>query len=53
MTLPRPTALACSAFEQAEAKARVMVGTPNGKLERLTVRQAFDRYIAYKRALGQ
>ena len=40
-------------FEQAEAKARVMVGTPNGKLERLTVRQAFDRYIAYKRALGQ
>lgn len=40
-------------FEQAEAKARVMVETPNGKLERLTVRQAFDRYIAYKRALGQ
>ena len=40
-------------FEQAEAKARVMVETPNGKFERLTVRQAFDRYIAYKRALGQ
>jgi integrase len=41
-------------FEQAAAEARAMVETPNGgKIERLTVRQAFDRYIAHKRDQGQ
>ena len=41
-------------FEQAEAKARAMVETPaNGKIERLTVRQALMRYIEHKRTLGQ
>ena len=41
-------------FEQAEAKARAMVETPtNGKIERLTVRQALNRYIEHKRTLGQ
>jgi integrase len=41
-------------FEQADAKARAMVETPaNGKIERLTVRQALSRYIEHKRTLGQ
>ena len=42
-------------YEQAEAKARAMVEAPNGsgKIERLTVRQALDRYIEHKRDLGQ
>jgi hypothetical protein len=42
-------------FDQAEAKARTMVATPNGggKIERLTVRQALKRYIEYKRTRGQ
>lgn len=41
-------------FEQAEAKARAMVATPgNGRIERLTVRQALSRYIEHKRTLGQ
>jgi len=41
-------------FEQADAKARAMVETPaNGKIERLTVRQALNRYIEHKRTLGQ
>ena len=41
-------------YEQAEAKARAMVETPNGgKIERLTVRQALARYVEYKRQKGQ
>jgi integrase len=43
-------------FEQAEAKARAMVETTNGsggKIERLTVRQAINRYVEFKRTLGQ
>jgi integrase len=40
-------------FEQAEAKARAMVDSPQTKVHRLTVRQAMARYIEYKRALGQ
>jgi integrase len=42
-------------FEQAEAKARAMVEAPNGggKIERITVRQALDRYIEHKRDQGQ
>src|SRR6185369_16364502 len=41
-------------FEQADAKARAMVATPgNGRIERLTVRQALNRYIEQKRTLGQ
>jgi hypothetical protein len=42
-------------FEQAEAKARAMVEAPNGggKIERLTVRQAFERYIEHKHDQGQ
>lgn len=41
-------------YEQAEAKARAMVNAPDGgKIERLTVRQALDRYIEHKRTLGQ
>jgi integrase len=41
-------------FEQAEAKGRVMVEAPtDGKIERLTVRQALNRYIEHKRTLGQ
>ena len=40
-------------FEQAEAKARAMVDAPNGgKVHRLTVRQAMERYIAFKRSQG-
>ena len=41
---------------QAEAKARAMVATPangNGKIERMTVRQAMARYVDYKRHQGQ
>jgi integrase len=41
-------------FEQADAKARAMVAAPdNGKIERLTVRQAMERYIEHKRDQGQ
>jgi integrase len=40
-------------YKQAEAKARAMVEMPNGKIERLTVRQALDRYIEHKRDQGQ
>src|SRR6516162_1456 len=43
-------------FAQAEAKARAMVASPangNGKLERMTVRQAMERYIEAKRHKGQ
>jgi integrase len=40
-------------FEQAEAAARAMVDIPASRIHRLTVRQAFERYIEYKRALGQ
>ena len=42
-------------FEQAAAKARAMVATPNGggTIERLTVRQAMERYVEYKHHKGQ
>ena len=40
-------------FEQATAKARAMVATPNGKIERLTVRQAMAQYVEFKRHKGQ
>ena len=42
-------------FEQAAAKARAMVATPNGggTIERLTVRQAMDRYVEFKHHKGQ
>jgi integrase len=42
-------------FEQAKAKAHAMVANPNGngKIERLTVRQAMERYIDYKHQKGQ
>jgi integrase len=41
-------------FEQAEAKARAKVETPaSGKIERITVRQALQRYIEHKRTLEQ
>jgi len=44
-------------FEQAKAKAHAMVaslnGNGNGKIERLTVRQAMNRYIDYKHQKGQ
>jgi integrase len=39
--------------EQAEAKARAKVDVPTGAIHRLTVRDAFDRYIDYKRSVGQ
>ena len=44
-------------FEQAKAKGHAMVASPNdngdGKIERLTVRQAMHRYINYKHQKGQ
>jgi integrase len=40
-------------FDQAAAAARAMVDSPQAKVHRLTVRQAMERYIDYKRALGQ
>jgi integrase len=40
-------------FEQAEAKARSLVEARVGKIERLTVRQAMERYIDNKRSTGQ
>lgn len=41
-------------YKHAEAKARAVVEMPNGgKIERLTVRQALDRYIEHKRDQGQ
>src|SRR5262249_33347206 len=43
-------------FAQAEAKARAVVASPavgNGKIERLTVRQAMERYIEFKHQKGQ
>ena len=49
-TPPQPMACTCFTFEQAEAKARAMVATPgDDKIERLTVRQAMELYIDYKR----
>ena len=39
---------------QAQAKALAMVTSPEGdKTYRMTVRQAFNRYVEYKRSLGQ
>ncbi len=42
-------------YEQAEAKARAMVGAPTGggKIVNLTVRQAMQRYIERKRIEGK
>jgi len=41
-------------FEQAEAKARAIVDAPGGgKVHRLTVRQAMEQYVEYKRSTGQ
>jgi integrase len=42
-------------FEQAKAKTLAKVAAPEagGKIESLTVRQAMERYIDYKRTLGQ
>jgi integrase len=41
-------------YDQAQAKAQAVAVTPEGgKIERLTVRQAMDRYVEYKRDLGQ
>jgi integrase len=43
-------------FAQAEAKARAVVASPeagNGRIERLTVRQAMERYIEFKHQKGQ
>ena len=42
-------------YEQADAKARAMVAAPSGggKIERITVRQAVNRYIEHKRQQGQ
>jgi len=54
MMRQKPTASRVLSYEQAEAKARAMVETPNdGKIQRLTVRQALARYIEHKRVLGQ
>jgi integrase len=41
-------------YEQASAKARAMIATPDGdKVIRLTVRQAFTKYVEHKQAQGQ
>jgi hypothetical protein len=40
-------------FEQAVSKANTLIDTPASKVHNLTVRQAMDRYVAYKRSLGQ
>jgi integrase len=40
-------------FEQAEAKARALLDRPAAVTGRLTVRGAMDRYITFKRDLGQ
>jgi integrase len=40
--------------EQADAKARAMVGTGDtGQVHRMTVRQAYQKYVEYKHSLGQ
>jgi integrase len=40
-------------FAQAQAKAEAMVDAPSSSVHRLTVRNAMERYIEYKRNLGQ
>jgi len=40
-------------FEQAEARARTLVDTPAGPIHRLTVGDAFNRYVEFKRSRGQ
>jgi integrase len=41
-------------FDQASAEAGAMVENPDGdKVERITVRQAMERYVEHKRNLGQ
>jgi integrase len=40
-------------FDAADKAARKLLGTPPGKQERMTVRQAMDRYIELKQANGQ
>jgi integrase len=37
-------------FEQAAAKARAMVDAPDALVHRLTVQQAMERYVEYKRS---
>jgi integrase len=39
-------------FDQVKAKALAMVEQPNEKIHRLTVRQAFDRYLKFKGSEG-
>jgi integrase len=40
-------------YQQALAAARAAVDTPQGRVHRLTVRQAMERYVECKRAQGQ
>lgn len=40
-------------FEQAEAKARAIIDAPTRTAGRITVRQALENYIEFKRAQGQ
>ena len=40
-------------YAQAMAAARAAIDAPRGKVHGLTVRQAMDRYVAYKRSQGQ
>lgn len=40
-------------FEQAEAKARAILDRPLAASRRMTVREAMERYIEFKRAQGQ
>ena len=40
-------------FEQAEAKARAMVGAAAGRVHRLTVRRALEKYVEYLRSEGK
>lgn len=40
-------------FAQAQSKAQAAIAQPDGKIQRLTVRQAMDAYVDYKSSLGQ
>jgi integrase len=40
-------------FEQAHANAVAQLNAPKGKVSRITVRQAMDRYVEFKRSQGQ
>lgn len=48
-----PDGVMVLSFEQAVTKANTLIDTPASKVHNLTVRQAMDRYVAYKRSLGQ